>query len=354
IIGTVVVYRQIQYAKDRPTGYDRGGLISVPINTDELGQHLSAVSDDVLKTGVVSHIAESSQQVTGFNNNNQLDWRGKKPDQDAIFFRNVNVSADYGKTVGWKLVAGRDFSDAYGTDSSAMILNEAAVKIIGIKNVVGETMKFFGRDRVVVGVVKDMLTNSPYEQIEPALFIRDPYFYCMIIRIKPGLNMHRAVAALEPVFKKYNPSSPFIYSFPDDDYARKFDAEERIGSLATFFAVLAIFISCLGLFGLASFVAEQRTKEIGVRKVLGASVLQLWRLLSGEFVRLVLISLTIAMPLAWYLMHSWLQHYDYRTPISAWIFVASGGAALAITLLTVSFQSVKAALANPVRSLRSE
>ncbi len=354
IIGTLIVFMQIQFAKDRPIGYSREGLITVGINTPDLERHYDAIRNDLLQTGVVENMAESSMTTTGFFNNNELYWRGKRPDQESVFFRNVNVTTDFGKTIGWIILQGRDFSRSFATDSSALILNEAAAKIIGIKNPVGESMKFGGRQRIVIGVVKDMVTNSPYEPIEPAIFLGDGYLQYITIRFKTGLPMHKALAGIERVFKKYNPASPFTYQFIDDDYARKFADEERIGSLATVFAGFAIFISCLGLFGLASFMAEQRTKEIGVRKVLGANLLTLWGLLSRDFVKLVFLSIFIAIPLAYYGMNQWLQHYPYRTGMPWWIFAVSGLGILLITLITVSFQSLKAAMANPVKSLRAE
>jgi ABC-type antimicrobial peptide transport system permease subunit len=354
IIGTVIVFRQIQLAKDRPIGYSREGLITIGINTPELQGHYDALRAELLQTGVVNNMAESSMTTTGFLNNNDLDWRGKTPGQSSIFFRNVNVTPDFGKTIGWTVLQGRDFSRSFATDSSAMILNEAAAKIIGIKNPVGEIMKFGGEQRVVIGVVKDMVTNSPYEPVEPAIFLGDGYLQYITIRFKTGLPMREALAGIEPVFKKFNPGSPFVYQFNDDEYAQKFADEERIGNLATVFAGFAIFISCLGLFGLASFIAEQRTKEIGVRKVLGANLFTLWGLLSKDFIRLVFISMFIAIPLAYYGMHQWLQHYPYRTGMPWWIFAASGLGILLITLITVSFQSLKAAMMNPVNSLRTE
>jgi ABC-type antimicrobial peptide transport system permease subunit len=216
-------------------------------------------------------------------------------------------------------------------------------------------MNWNGKDHVITGVVKDMVMESPYNKTRATIFLMDPYWInFMTVRIKPTMPIRDALNKIAPVFKKYNPGSPFEYKFNDDEYARKFSDEERIGNLATIFAVLAIFISCLGLFGLASFVAEQRVKEIGVRKVLGASVANLWRLLSTEFVVLVFISLLIAVPLAYYFMQRWLQGYQYKTIMSWWIFVLAGAGAIIITLLTVSFQAIKAALANPVKSLRSE
>jgi ABC-type antimicrobial peptide transport system permease subunit len=199
-----------------------------------------------------------------------------------------------------------------------------------------------------------MVTNSPYDRIEPAIFLGDGWLTTITMRIKPGQPVHAALDALAPVFKKYNPGSPFIYQFMDEEYARKFEAEQRIGNLAFVFTFLAIFISCLGLFGLASFVAEQRTKEIGVRKVLGAGVLTLWGLLSKDFVRLVVISFFISIPVAYMCMHQWLQNYTYRTSLAWWIFAVACAGMLLITLLTVSYQSLKAAMMNPVKTLRTE
>ncbi len=354
IIGTIIVFLQIQFAKDRPIGYTREGLITIGINTPELQGRYDAIRSELLKTGVVADMAESSMATTGFFINNRLDWRGKTPDQESIFFRNVSVTPDFGKTIGWTILQGRDFSRAFATDSNGIILNEAAVKIIGIRNPVGESMKFGGQQLQVIGVVKDMVTNSPYEPIEPAIFLGNGYLQYITIRFKTGQSVHKALAAIEPVFKKFNPGSPFIYQINDDEYAHKFAAEERIGNLATVFAGFAIFISCLGLFGLASFMAEQRTKEIGVRKVLGANLFTLWSLLSKDFVKLVFLSIFIAIPLTYYGMYQLLLNFPYRTGMPWWIFAASGLGILLITLITVSFQSLKAAMANPVKSLRSE
>jgi ABC-type antimicrobial peptide transport system permease subunit len=354
VIGTIVVFRQISYAKDRPIGYQREGLLTTYMGTPELNQHYDAIRQELLQQGLAENVATSSMSPSEFENNNSLYWRGKRPDQESVFFRNVNASVDFGKTINWHIVQGRDFSRDFATDSGAMILNEAAAKVIGIKNPIGETMRFFDKDYTVIGVAGDMVTNSPYDKIEPAIFLGRGYKGYMIIRIRKGLSANKAIAGMEKVFKKYNPGSPFIYNFIDDDYARKFEAEQRIGNLASVFTSLAIFISCIGLFGLASFIAEQRTKEIGVRKVLGASILTLWSLLSTDFVKLVIISFCIAMPLAYYGMDRWLQSYNYRAPISWWIFAVSGIGLLAITILTVSFQSLKAATMSPSKSLRTE
>jgi ABC-type antimicrobial peptide transport system permease subunit len=352
IIGTMIVFRQIQFAKDRPVGYAREGLISVPLTTGLFG-HYDAIRNDLLQTGAIENMAESSQPATHFSNNNGVEWRGKDPGL-VIFFRDVNVTHDFGKTIGWRIKEGRDFSKDFPSDSSSAILNETGLKITGLKNPIGEMIKYGEKTYTIVGIVKDMVTQSPYEPMEPSIFFCDGWMGVITIRIKPAIAVREALAKIQAVFKKHDPDSPFEFKFIDDEYAKKFSTEQRIANLASFFAILAIFISCLGLFGLASFVAEQRTKEIGVRKVLGATVFNLWKMLSKDFVALVIISCLVAIPVAWYFLNQWLQNYHYRTQISWWIFAAAVAGALVITLLTVSFQAIKVAIANPVKSLRTE
>ncbi len=354
IIGTVVVFRQIQTGKDRPVGYDRTGLINVPINTDSLDRHYESLRTALLNTGVVANMTSSSKTMTGFDQNYWLEWAGMGEEQKNITFRDCYVNPDFGPTLGWTVMRGRDFSRAYPTDSTAAIVNEEGARILGFNNPIGKTVRQFGKAYTIIGVTKNMLVNNPYEKIEPAIFFGDGGHNVNIIRIKPGADLRIALATIESVYKKFNPASPFIFHFNDEGYEKKFLLETQIGNLAGVFAGLAIFISCLGLFGLASFAAEQRTKEIGVRKVLGAGVLDLWALLSKDFLRLVVLSMFIAMPLVFLGMHKWLEHYTYRTALSWWIFASAGFGMLVITLLTVSFQSLKAALMNPVRSLRSE
>jgi len=257
--------------------------------------------------------------------------------------------------MGWQILEGRDFSRSFPTDSGAFILNESAVRLTGLQHPVGEVVRWDGKDHKITGVVKDMVMESPYMPVQPMIFFLDyGWTQVITIRLKPSMTTKAALAAVEPVFSKYDPGSPFDYKFVDDEYEQKFSDEQRVGHLAGVFAVLAVFISCLGLFGLASFVAEQRIREIGVRKVLGASLFHLWQLLSTDFVILVIISCGIAIPIAWYYLHGWLQQYEYRTPLSWWIFAASSLGALLITLLTVSYQAIRAALMNPVNSLRTE
>ena len=356
IIGTIIVFKQIQFAKNRPVNYRSEGLITVNMSTPDLYGHYDAIRADLLSTGVVDNMAESSSPTTGiWSNQIGFNWQGKDPNSLPVFGI-VAVTTDFGKTIGWKIKEGRDFSKEFGTDSLGMILNEAGVKQVGMKrDIVGQTIQFNDKNYTVVGVIKDMVMESPYEPIKPTVFLYNPDWANVItIAIKHGAPVTDALSKIETVFKKYNPGAPFDYTFNDEDYTKKFADEQRVGNLATFFTILAIFISCLGLFGLASFVAEQRKKEIGVRKVLGASVYTLWRMLSKEFALLVIISCFIAIPLAWYYLNNWLQQYDYRTQISFWIFIFSGLGALVITLITVSFQAIKAAVANPVKSLRTE
>ena len=280
IIGTIIVYRQIQFARNRPVGYTREGLISVMMNTPDIYGKYNSLRDELLKTGVLENMAESSSPVTNiWSNQIGFEWKGKDPNTTPLFGI-VAATHDFGKTIGWTIKEGRDFSRSFPTDTGAIILNESAVKLTGFKDPVGQIMKWNGKDRPVLAVVKDMVMESPYTPVKPTVFFLD-YGWTSVItmRIKPTTPVRDALTRIEPVFRKFNPGSPFEYKFTDEEYARKFENEERIGNLATFFAILAVFISCLGLFGLASFVAEQRTKEIGVRKVLGASVFNLWQML---------------------------------------------------------------------------
>lgn len=354
IIGTIVVFRQIQFAKDQPLGYNQAGLLAVPDNTQELDKHYEALRQGLLNTGKVAGIANSSMNVNGFYQNNMLEWEGMSEEAKTVSFRDVFVNADFGPTIGWSIVKGRDFSRAQLTDSTAAIVNETGARVLGFKDPIGKTIKHWDKSYTIIGVTKDMISNSPYSPVQPAIFMGEGGHAVFTIRIKPGVPVRTALAAMEPVFKKFNPASPFIYSFIDEEFQRKFTTESRMGNLATVFSALAILICCLGLFGLASFVAEQRTKEIGVRKVLGARVVGLWALLSADFIKLVALSMMIAVPISYYCMDQWLQNYALHTSLSVWIFVMAGAGLLLVTLATVSYQAVRAALMNPVKSLRTE
>jgi len=355
IIGTVVVFRQIQFAKDRPVGYSRDGLVSISIGTQDIHKNYEAVKDELFKTGAVIAMAEGDVAPTSAaGSTSAIEWRDKDPNL-SVDFQQAGVSPEYGKTVGWQFKEGRDFSREFLTDSAAVVINQASVKFMNLKNPMNEYLTYYGNKFKIIGVIKDIIVDSPYGQVKPSVFfLNKGAGSAVLLKINPKVSASQAIDKITPVFKRFNPEQPFEYNFVDQEYAKKFGNEQRIGKLAAFFASLAILISCLGLFGMASFMAEQRIKEIGVRKVLGASVFNLWRLLSTDFIVLVTVSLLVASPVAWYLMHNWLQHFDYRSSISGWIFVFTGLGAITITLLTVSFQSVKAALANPIKSLKTE
>jgi ABC-type antimicrobial peptide transport system permease subunit len=357
IIGTSIVYQQIQFAKDRPVGYTRAGLISLPSMNGAIHNHWSAVKNELMSTGAIADITESGSPMTEVGNSTSgFSWPGKDPNFSTDF-KFDGITYDYGKTIGWEIKKGRNFSPEFLSDSSNFIVNEAAVKVMGLKDPVGANVTWWNKPGRIVGVVKDMVMNSPYEEANPTLFtLMAPGDAgdVVIARINPVISARAALDKITPVFRQFDPDQPFEYHFVDEDYARKFSGEERVGQLASVFSGLAVFISCLGLFGLISFVAEQRKKEIGIRKVLGASVLNVWGLLSGDFVLLVSISFIISIPVAYLAMKGWLQNYHYRTSMSWWIFAAAGAGALLITVVVVSVQTVRAALMNPIKSLRTE
>jgi ABC-type antimicrobial peptide transport system permease subunit len=354
IIGTIIVYQQIQHAKNRPVGYDKQSLITAASN-EVLHGKFEVLRDELKKAGLVSEITESTSPMTDvYNTNGGISWEGKDPNQ-SVDFPNSGVTYEFGKVINWKVLEGRDFSRDFATDSLAFILNESAVKFVGFKDPIGKTLTWNDRKYTIIGVVKDMLVQSPYKPVRAMLYhLSTEQENLFIMKINPKLAAGDAIKRIGDVFAKVDPSHVQSFEFVDEAFAQKFEDEERIGKLAAVFAALAVFISCLGLFGLASFVAEQRTKEIGVRKVIGASTLNLWGLLSKDFVALVVIACVVAIPLAWYGMSQWLQKYDYRTEIHWWVFLLAAGGALLITLLTVSYQAIKAANMNPVKSLRTE
>ena len=360
IIATIVVYDQIIFTKDRPVGYTREGLLMVPVTSRAFDGKYDILRDQLKRTGVVAEVAESESSVTNVSSHNGgFDWPGKPVGLEEDF-GTLTVTYDYGKTVGWQFLEGRDFSPAFSSDSSAFVINESAAKFMGLKHPIGQTVhwrvKWANVDTnfTIVGVIRDMVMESPYAPVKPTIFRLGGNYNWIYVRIDPRVSAHTALNRIGAVFNEVIPSAPFEYRFADDEYEKKFAAEQRVGNVAAIFSVLAILISCLGLLGMAMYVTEQRTSEIGVRKVLGASVLNLWGLLSGEFVRLVGLSLMIGCPISLWVMHRWLQNYIYRTGLSWWIFVATAIGAIGITLLTVSYQTIRTALANPVNSLRSE
>ena len=356
IISTIIVYQQLQYAKNRPTGYSADRLMVTDMSGD-LRNNYDALRNDLLQTGMVESVAKASSPLTGIYMHTGIEkWPGQGAGELGLNVGGISVSDNYFKTVGMKIVEGRDFSSNWSADTSNIIVNEAAVRRMGLKNPINQLITY---DNVkgqakIIGVVKDALMESPFTPVEPAVFNHERGGNYVIYRLAASAGTHNAIQKITKIFDTYNPAYPYIYRFVDDDYNQKFNLEALIGKLAGVFAGLAIFISCLGLFGLAAYVAEQRTKEIGIRKVLGASVAQVWLLLSRDFIILVMISCLIASPIALYFLHGWLLKYDYRISIGPGVFVLSAVAALFITLITISFQAIKAALTNPVKSLRSE
>jgi ABC-type antimicrobial peptide transport system permease subunit len=360
IASTGVIYHQLMYVKDRPVGYSREGLLMMQKKGKEFREKFETLRTELKRSGSVEEIADAGGQITTtWSGNGGFSWKGYDPNADNSF-NTLNVSADFGTTVGWNVIDGRTFSRDIASDSSAIIINESAAEQMKLENPVGETVHWtnlawnMDNDFHIVGVIQDMVMNSPFAPVRPAIFLNMGGSGWMYIRVNPAMSTAEALPKIEATFKKVIPGAPFDYKFAAQEYAAKFSTEDNIGRLAVVFTTLAIIISCLGLFGLASFVAEQRTKEIGIRKVMGASVPNLWRMLSGEFVVLTILSCVIAVPTSWYFLYHGISGYDYRTEIAWWIFAAASGGALVITLATVSFQAVKAALANPVNSLRAE
>ena len=357
IISAIVVRNQVQYAQDREKGYLTNNLIHVDFAGD-IEKNYPLIKHELTISGTALSVTKTMTTITRKGSNTWgLRWPGRNPNSDETIGL-FSTDADLINTAGLQLIAGRDIDiNKYPGDSFAVILNETAVKVMGFENPVGQTLAQ-PSDKInwhVVGVVKDYVLNSPYEKIPP-LVIEGPgsFFTTMHIKFNPSHSTADNLKRAEQVFKKYNPAYPFDYKFVDQEYAKQFDNEQRTKTMAGLFAALAIFISCLGLFGLSAYVAESRIKEVGVRKVLGASVLNIAKLLSIDFIKLVIVSITIAIPVAWYVMNEWLGDYTYRINIDWKIFLVAGLLAIVIALVTVSFQSIKAAIANPVKSLRTE
>jgi putative ABC transport system permease protein len=355
IICTLIVRKQIQHARDRETGYSKKQLV-YHFLTGDLEKNYPLVKNELLNAGIATSVSKTSAPLTqGWSNTWGFDWVGKDPNDKTLFDRYC-VDDNLVKTAGFQLVKGRDFNLAeFPTDSSALLLNESAVKTMGFKEPLGQVIKDYDMEWHVVGVIKDFILASPYYPTQPMVIEGSKGWFNVIhFRLNDQHSTADNLAKAEIIFKKYNPEYPFDFKFIDDEYAAKFKTEKRISTLAALFAGLTIFISCLGLFALATYMAENRVKEIGIRKVLGASVTQISALLSKDFLKLVVISFVIAAPLAWWAMHAWLEGYPYRTDIPVWIFVVAGILSIMISLITVSTQAIKAALRNPVTSLRTE
>lgn len=354
IIGTIVISRQVNYIQSINLGYDRENFIYVPLDGDLTSKYI-VFKNEALKLPGIQSVTRMSQNPTDIENGTGgVDWDGK--DQNVnIEFTQASVGYDFISTMKLKMAAGRDFSKDFATDSVGYIINEAALKRIGYKDPIGKRLTFWRKKGTIIGVVKDFHFTSLHDAIRPFVIrlAEKESYGSALIRIQAG-KTKEAIAAIERLWKEMNPNFQFTYQFSDDEYKKLYNNEQIVSKLSDAFAFLAIFISCLGLLGLAMFTAEQRTKEIGIRKVLGASVSSLFALLSKEFIVLVVIALLLASPIAWYVMNKWLLNYNYHINISWWVFLLSGLIAIMITLATVSFQSLKAALMNPIKSLRSE
>ncbi|HMG69357.1 MAG TPA: ABC transporter permease [Chitinophagaceae bacterium] len=355
IICTIIVEQQIKFAQNRDTGYDKKNLGYVFIQGD-IQKNYSLIKNELLSSGVAVSTSKTQAPLTqNWSVAISMNWQGKDPNTKLQVNR-YTEDGDLIKTAGMQLVQGRDIDvKNYPTDSTACLISESAVKAMGFKNPIGQLIFDDPINWHVVGVIKDFILESPYETIKPFL-VKGPRYGGNVIYIKLNPENSTAVnlAKAEDIFKRYNASYPFEFHFTDKEYGLKFNDERLTGKLASIFAMLTIFISCLGLFGLAAYMAENRIKEIGVRKILGASVTGIAVLLSKDFVKLVIVAILIASPVAWFAMNKWLHGYEYKIKISGWVFLFAGLLALIIALLTVSFQAIKAAVSNPVKSLRTE
>jgi len=353
IICTIVVYQQIQFTQTKNLGYDKENLLYFSVegglndSWDSFRQEISTIQ------GVTS-VSRAGATFMGRNSNTSgLDWPGKDPETLVLF---ENVSADYGliETLGFELTDGRTHVREFGADTSRIIINQKAADIMGMEKPVGKFITLWDQETEIIGLVKDFNFQSLRQEIEPLFFRLAPqYTWRAYVRINNS-EIQNTIAGIEEVYKRFNPTYPFDYEFMDDQYAALYRSEQRIGDLAKYFSIFAILISCLGLFGLSAFTAEQRAKEIGVRKVLGASVQNLVLLLTKDFTKLVLFAILIAIPVSWWVMDRWLSDFAYQSGLDWWIFMASGILAVVIAWLTVSWQSIRAAWANPVKSLKSE
>ncbi|QHS57300.1 FtsX-like permease family protein [Mucilaginibacter sp. 14171R-50] len=355
IISTIIVKEQLDYAQSRDTGYKKTNLVYTFLQGN-IDKNYALIRNELLTSGAATSVTKTSAPMTqGWSDSWDFNWDGK--DQGSkIDFNMFNVDGDFSKTMGLKIVEGRDIDiKTYPSDSSAILINEAALKLMKFKNPIGQIVLRDNHKLVIVGVVKDFILQSPYEPVKQ-MIIQGPsaWFNVMHYKLNEKNTTAQNLKLAEAVFKKFNPDYPFDYHFVDEEYNQKFQDEQRTGTLASLFAGLTIFISCLGLFGLATYMAQNRIKEIGVRKVLGASVFGVTSMLSKDFLKLVGIAFIFAIPVAWYGMHTWLQGYSYRVEISVWVFAVAAFLTTLISIVTVSFQAVKAALANPVKSLRSE
>lgn len=352
IIGTLIIYKQIMHVKNREVGYNRENLIQIWTN-NELEDNFQTVRDALVQTGVVQSACKSNSPITSIFSNNEVKWAGMP--EGRVGFTTVATEYDYTQTMGIKMIAGRDFSPDFKSDSSAVIINQAAVDLMGLKEPIGETLIYNEQELKIIGVIPNIVMASPYTPVEPMTLLFSPGWSSTItVRLNQTPDLQGAIAKVEEVFKKHNPNYPFEYRFVDADFEKKFATINLISRLAGIFAGLAIVITCLGLLGLAAFTAEQRTKEVGIRKVLGASVTSIVVLISKDFSRLVLFAFLVSAPIGWLALSKFLERYPYRVEISWWVLLSAGVIAFVLAIVIVSTQALRAAVSNPVNSLRSE
>lgn len=354
IVGMIIIYRQVGFVQNKNLGFDRDNLIYFPIE-GELFKKFDILKEELSQIAGVRNVTHmTAPPASNGNGTDGISWPGSDA-RTPVRFTPVGVGYDFVKTMKLEVVQGRDFSKAFPSDSAGFVLNENAIKVMGIKDPIGRQIGWGTSKGTIVGVLKDFHFQSLHTAIRPLiayLGAREPQG-SVVIRIEAG-KTPETLAAIGNVCKKLNPNVPFTYAFTDQEYARQYQSEQIVGKLAGYFAFLAIFISCLGLFGLATFTAEQRTKEIGVRKVLGASIAGIVGLLSKDFLKLVVVSIVLASPVAWYIMRQWLQGFAYQIDIEWWMFALAGIISVLIAVFTISFQSIRTAMMNPVKSLRSE
>jgi ABC-type antimicrobial peptide transport system permease subunit len=352
IVAVFIIYQQIQFIQNADPGYNKNNLLRIAAEGN-LSAKQDAFIAELKKIPRVKNASATNHRMVGHNYaSDGLHWPGEDPN-NGVVFEIFGAGYDFIETMGMHIKEGRSFSKSYGSDSSALIVNEAAVKAMHMKSPVGKTVRFFGKNMQIIGVVKDFHFESMHEAIKPSVLNIVPKSGTIIASINSN-HQQATINAIQRLYKSFNPGFPFTFNFLDEAYQQQYESETRVSALSKYFAGLAIIISCLGLFGLAAFTAQKRRKEIGIRKVVGASVSNITTMLSKDFLKLVLFSLLIAFPLSWWMMNKWLQSFAYRIHITASVFLIAGFSVIIITLLTISFQSIKAAIANPVKSLRTE
>jgi putative ABC transport system permease protein len=352
IAAVLVVYKQVEFIQSKNLGYNRDNIVHFA-KTPQLRENGESFLVEVRRIPGVLSACSFSHNLTGnYGETSAVEWEGKRPEEGTEF---GNLEVDYGlmELMGFNMAQGRMFSREYGLDNSNIILNEAAVAVMGLKEPVGKTIKLWDKDKKIIGIVKNFHFESLYEKVKPCFLQCSPNKRNVLVKIKGGAEKD-ALSDISKLYATYSPGIPFEYKFLDDDYQALYVSEQRVAALSKFFAGLAILISCLGLFGLAAFTAQKRQREIGIRKIVGASVSGVTIMLSKDFIKLVLLSLVIASPVAYYFMNKWLEGFAYRANVSAWLFVAIAVLIVIIAFITISFQTIKAALTNPVKSLRSE